>query len=152
MKINLAESLTGFERIIKHLDGRNVLIKHPPDQPIRPDSFKRVSKQGMISMETHHTGDLIVHFDVEFPPANFFNNPSLIKNLEALLPAKSSITIPTGTNLDEASSMTECHQRPHSSPIAKDDDEDDDDQYMDEDDDDDEDEDGLPHVHSCHNQ
>ncbi len=36
MKINLNESLTGFKRTIQHLDGRYVLIQHPPDQPIAP--------------------------------------------------------------------------------------------------------------------
>jgi len=39
MKINLNESLTGFKRIIQHLDGRFVLIQHPPDQPIAPSWF-----------------------------------------------------------------------------------------------------------------
>ena len=36
MKINLNESLTGFKKVIQHLDGRYVLIQHPPDQPIIP--------------------------------------------------------------------------------------------------------------------
>jgi len=44
MKINLNESLTGFKRIIQHLDGRYVLIQHSPDQPILPNSMKKNSK------------------------------------------------------------------------------------------------------------
>lgn len=39
MKINLNESLTGFKRTIEHLDGRHVLIEHPPNQPIAPSRF-----------------------------------------------------------------------------------------------------------------
>jgi hypothetical protein len=98
MKINLNESLTGFKRTIQHLDGRYVLIQHPADQPIAPsllfffrqhfsikndflkiDSMKKIPNQGMISMETHHTGDLIIQFDVEFPSMNFFNDPSILQ-------------------------------------------------------------------------
>lgn len=43
------------------------------------DSMKKIPNQGMISMETHHTGDLIIQFDVEFPPINFFHNPNIIQ-------------------------------------------------------------------------
>jgi hypothetical protein len=39
MKINLNESLTGFKRTVQHLDGRFVLIQHPPNQPIIPSLF-----------------------------------------------------------------------------------------------------------------
>jgi len=151
MKINLAESLTGFERIIKHLDGRNVLIKHPPNQPILPDSFKRVNNQGMISMERHHTGDLLIHFDIEFPRANFLNDPNLIKSLETLLPAKSIVKIPVGVNIDDASPMIECQYRP--SPKHNHHHNESDNDYMDcDDDDDDDDNTGHPHVQTCHTQ
>jgi len=151
MKINLTESLTGFQRLITHLDGRQVLIQHPSDQPIAPDTFKRISNQGMISMENHHTGDLIIQFEVEFPPANFFNNSTLIKTLETILPPKSTLTIPSGINIDEATAMVECKERPTSKNHYHDDDDDDeeeedDDDYMDDDDDDDDD----PEVNSCH--
>jgi DnaJ-class molecular chaperone len=149
MKINLNESLTGFKRTIQHLDGRYVLIQHPPDQPITQDSMKKIPNQGMISMETHHTGDLITHFDVEFPPMNFFNDPNVLQKLESLLPSKPVLNIPSGINLDEASPMIchkqESHSNKHCSHITADDsNEDDDDQYMDDDDDD-----GQPQVHSC---
>jgi DnaJ-class molecular chaperone len=102
MKINLSESLTGFKRLVEHLDGRSVVIQHPADQPIVPGesfegcafeqrchtccpslrrlgSMKRINNQGMINMETHHTGDLIIEFDVEFPPMNFFNEPHILQ-------------------------------------------------------------------------
>ena len=41
MKINLNESLTGFQRTIQHLDGRHVLIRHPADQPITPSLLEK---------------------------------------------------------------------------------------------------------------
>lgn len=36
--------------------------------------MKKIANQGMNSMETHHTGDLIILFDVEFPPIDFFKD------------------------------------------------------------------------------
>jgi DnaJ-class molecular chaperone len=41
--------------------------------------MKRIPNQGMINMETHHTGDLIIQFDVDFPPMNFFNDPTILQ-------------------------------------------------------------------------
>ncbi len=44
-KINLVESLCGFELVITHLDGRKIVLKHPPNDPIAPGKnsiqFKR---------------------------------------------------------------------------------------------------------------
>jgi len=158
MKINLNESLTGFKRTIQHLDGRYVLIQHPPDQPIAPNSMKKIPNQGMISMETHHTGDLIIQFDVEFPPMNFFNDQSILQKLESLLPSKPVLNIPSGITLDEASSMIdhkkESHSHRHRSQKTGDESdeaeaEDDDDQYIDADDDEEDEDDDQPQVHSC---
>ncbi|CAF1612865.1 unnamed protein product [Rotaria magnacalcarata] len=165
MKININESLTGFKRTIQHLDGRHVLIQHQPDHPIIPNSMKKIPNQGMISMETHHTGDLIIQFDVEFPPISFFQHPNIIQQLESILPPKPTLNVPSGVNLDETSSMidykSESHPNKHRSQKASNDsteenggdgdDDDDDDQYVDDDDDDedDEDNDGQPKVHSC---
>jgi len=153
MKINLNESLTGFKRTIQHLDGRHVLIQHPSDQPIIPNSMKKIPNQGMNSMETHHTGDLIIQFDVEFPPINFFNDPNIIQKLESLLPSKPVLDIPVEITIDEASPMIDhkkesCSNKHRSHKTGDESDEDDDnDQYVDDDDDDDDD-DG-PQVHSC---
>ncbi len=41
--------------------------------------MKKIPNQGMISMETHQTGDLIIQFDVEFPPMNFFNDQLILQ-------------------------------------------------------------------------
>ena len=35
-KINLVESLCGFQLVITHLDGRKVVLKHPANDPIAP--------------------------------------------------------------------------------------------------------------------
>ncbi len=84
-KINLVESLCGFQLVITHLDGRKIVLKHPPNEPIAPgrfnwlpkqifsfdfvliETYRCVKGQGMINMRTHDAGDLIIQFDVEFP-------------------------------------------------------------------------------------
>jgi len=35
-KINLVESLCGFQLVITHLDGRKVVLTHPANHPIAP--------------------------------------------------------------------------------------------------------------------
>jgi len=156
MKINLNESLTGFKKTIQHLDGRHVLVQHPADQPIIPNSMKKIPNQGMINMETHHTGDLIIQFEVEFPPMNFFNDPTILQKLESLLPSKPVLHVPSGISLDESSSMIDhkketSSQNHRSAKSEHETDEDDDEEYIDddEDEDDDDDEHGHPQVHAC---
>jgi DnaJ family protein A protein 2 len=38
-KINLVESLCGFDLVITHLDGRKIVLKHPANDPIAPGNF-----------------------------------------------------------------------------------------------------------------
>ena len=35
-KLKLVESLCGFQMVVKHLDGRKIIIRHPPNDPIAP--------------------------------------------------------------------------------------------------------------------
>jgi DnaJ family protein A protein 2 len=39
-KINLVESLCGFQIVITHLDGRKIVVTHPPNDPIAPGRLK----------------------------------------------------------------------------------------------------------------
>lgn len=71
LQINLSESLCGFQRLISLLDGHQVLINHPAGKPILPNSYRCLKGYGMPNRTTHTHGNLIVHFDVEFPPENF---------------------------------------------------------------------------------
>ena len=40
-KIKLVESLCGFQIVVKHLDGRKIVITHPPNDPIAPGIITR---------------------------------------------------------------------------------------------------------------
>ena len=73
MEINLTESLCGFRRLIKLLDNHQILINHPPGEPIKPNTSRSIKGYGMPNRHTHSHGDLIIHFDVEFPPKHFIN-------------------------------------------------------------------------------
>jgi DnaJ family protein A protein 2 len=95
-KINLVESLCGFQLVITHLDGRKIVLQHPPNDPIAPgnlfpikkiiwnfiyvlETYRCVKGQGMINMRTHDAGDLIIQFDVEFPAEKSLTDPHVLK-------------------------------------------------------------------------
>jgi DnaJ family protein A protein 2 len=43
-KINLVESLCGFQLVITHLDGRKIVLQHPPNDPIAPGNRFPIKK------------------------------------------------------------------------------------------------------------
>ncbi len=86
--INLSEALTGCSILIKHLDGRKLLIKTKSDEIIKPGSLKRIQNEGM---PTHGNpfvkGHLIIKFNVKFPkPVTLTENVK--KSLIDILPDK----------------------------------------------------------------
>jgi len=101
-KINLAESLCGFQFVITHLDGRKLVLKHVANDPIAPDTYRCLKGQGMMNMRTHDAGDLIIQFEVEFPHEKFLIDPHAIKQLESILPPKPRVEIPQGEHVEEA--------------------------------------------------
>jgi DnaJ family protein A protein 2 len=46
-EISLVEALTGFEFVLKHLDGRLIRIRNKPGEVIKPDDIKTVESHGM---------------------------------------------------------------------------------------------------------
>ena len=76
MEINLAESLCGFQRLVKLLDGHQILINHPPGIPILPDSYRVIRGHGMPDRHSHSHGDLIIQFTLKFPENNFITTES----------------------------------------------------------------------------
>lgn len=68
-KISLRDALCGFELPIQHLDGRLINIKILPGQCVDPNFAWIVKREGMPAEKTGGTvrGDLIFHFEVEFP-------------------------------------------------------------------------------------
>lgn len=68
-----------------------------------------IRRQGMPSMRHHDHGNLYVHFDVKFPPANF-NSPDKLQMLEQILPPRKPQAIPPKDAMTEDYSLEEVDQ------------------------------------------
>jgi DnaJ family protein A protein 2 len=72
--LSLNEAICGFEWLVTHLDGREIVIKSKPGEVIKPETLgghpyvKIVSQEGMPSLGNPFVkGNLYVLFRVEFP-------------------------------------------------------------------------------------
>jgi DnaJ homolog subfamily A member 2 len=102
-KINITEALCGFKLVIKHLDGRALVLTHPAGEILAPGSIRAIAKEGMpIYKNPFEKGNLYIKFDVVFPEKNSLSEEA-IKKLETILPAKPKVEIPNGEHVDEVS-------------------------------------------------
>uniref|UniRef100_W5MDQ6 DnaJ heat shock protein family (Hsp40) member A2a n=1 Tax=Lepisosteus oculatus TaxID=7918 RepID=W5MDQ6_LEPOC len=87
-KIGLVEALCGFQFTLKHLDGRQIVVKYPAGKVIEPGSIRVVRGEGMPQYRNpFEKGDLYIKFDVQFPDNNWIS-PEKMTELEDLLPAR----------------------------------------------------------------
>lgn len=94
MKITLTEALCGFQKSITTLDGRNLVITVYPGEVIKHGEIKFIVGEGMPTYKNpFEKGKLIIQFTVDFPQAI---DPSVIPQLERLLPPKPAFQIPSG--------------------------------------------------------
>ncbi|MCQ2817991.1 MAG: DnaJ domain-containing protein [archaeon] len=102
--ITLLEALTGFEMVITHLDGREILVKTKPGQIIRPGILKTVEDCGMPFFEApNRFGNLFIDFNIIFPDAIDENQT---KELKAILgPGKMDVEI--DKSIKESYTMSE---------------------------------------------
>lgn len=99
--ITLTEALCGFNFIVKHLDGRDLLIKQSPGQIIKPGDTKVVHSEGMpMHKNPFERGHLYIQFEIDFPEKNFANEQQL-KELETLLPNRKPFVMPQGEHVEE---------------------------------------------------
>ncbi|XP_046736348.1 dnaJ homolog subfamily A member 2-like [Diprion similis] len=83
--IGLAEALCGASFVVRHLDGRNLLIKHPAGHVIRPGDVKGVVGEGMPQYRNpFEKGNLYINFDVTFPK-NHFCSEKVLMDLKTTL-------------------------------------------------------------------
>lgn len=88
--LNLTEALCGFQFILTHLDGRQLLIKSDPGKVIKPDSCKAINDEGMPQYQRPFVkGQLIIHFNVDFPEPGFISSDKS-QILSTVLPLKSN--------------------------------------------------------------
>ncbi|KAK3907246.1 DnaJ-like protein subfamily A member 2 [Frankliniella fusca] len=99
--ISLTEALCGFQFIVKHLDGRDLVVKHPPGQIIKPGDVKGIPNEGMpLEKSPFEHGNLFIKFEVAFPSNNFADIEKL-KMLEGVLPPRPEFSMPIGDNVEE---------------------------------------------------
>lgn len=101
--LSLTEALCGFQFVLTHLDGRQLLIKSNPGEVVKPDSFKGINDEGMpMYQRPFMKGKLYIHFNVEFPDSVTADQ---VKALEAILLPRASSQL-TDMELDECEETT----------------------------------------------
>ncbi|GJN26815.1 hypothetical protein PR202_gb14775 [Eleusine coracana subsp. coracana] len=86
--ISLTEALCGFQFVLSHLDGRQLLIKSDPGEIIKPGQHKAINDEGMPQhSRPFMKGHLFVKFNVEFPEASALSRDQC-RALEKILPRK----------------------------------------------------------------
>ncbi|PKU61108.1 dnaJ protein homolog [Dendrobium catenatum] len=101
--LSLTEALCGFQFVLTHLDGRQLLIKSNPGEVVKPDQFKAINDEGMpMYQKSFLRGKLYIHFNVDLPDSL---TAEQCKALEGILP----LGIPsqlTDMELDECEETT----------------------------------------------
>lgn len=101
--LSLTEALCGFQFILTHLDGRQLLIKSSPGEVVKPGQFKAINDEGMPAYQRPFMkGNLYIHFSVDFPDTF---TPEQGKALEAVLPPRTASQL-TDMELDECEETT----------------------------------------------
>lgn len=99
--ISLTEALCGFSFVLHHLDGRDILIKQPAGEVVKPGDLKAVMGEGMPHYKNpFEKGNLYVTFDIKFPESHFTTETNL-KALETLLPPRAPFVMPEGEHVEE---------------------------------------------------
>lgn len=65
LKVDFADSLVGFKKEFKHLDGSSYFIIE--DDPVKDGDIRTVLAKGLPSVDSHVNGNLFVKYQVEFP-------------------------------------------------------------------------------------
>jgi DnaJ family protein A protein 2 len=77
IELKLYQALFGFDKLIKHLDGRQLHISHTG---VTNYGIKRkIQNEGMNDLRSGGKGDLIINFTFKLP---IINKPDIIQNLQ----------------------------------------------------------------------
>jgi DnaJ family protein A protein 1 len=92
MPLLLVESLCGFQKVIKTLDNRDLVITSFPGEIIKHEQIKCVLGEGMPQHKNpFEKGRLIIQFNVMFPESL---PVEVLPALESALPARPVVTVP----------------------------------------------------------
>lgn len=91
MNVKLVEALCGFEKPVKTLDDRTLIVQSFMGDIIKPKDVKCIMSEGMPHVRDPYTkGRLIVQFNVEFPDGGEIPSTNL-QQLESLLPPRDPV-------------------------------------------------------------
>lgn len=94
MHIELVEALCGFQKVIRTLDGRDLVITSLPGTVTKTGDLKCIQNEGMPMYKDPFTrGRLIIQFAVDFPKSI---DPAVVPTLEKCLPPREEVMIPDG--------------------------------------------------------
>ncbi|XP_014215455.1 dnaJ homolog subfamily A member 4 [Copidosoma floridanum] len=92
MKLELVEALCGFQKVIKTLDERDLVVTSLPGNIIKPNDLKYIADEGMPQYKNpFEKGRLIIQFIINFPTVL---DPSIIPTLASCLPPAPEVMIP----------------------------------------------------------
>lgn len=92
MDLQLVEALCGFQKVIKTLDSRDLVITSLPGEVIKDKDIKCIMGEGLPEYKNpFEKGRLIIQFNVVFPTAL---PTELISTLEQCLPPRPAVEIP----------------------------------------------------------
>lgn len=114
LDIQLVEALCGFQKVIKTLDDRDLVVTQLPGEIIKHGDVKCIQNEGMPRYKSpFEKGRLIVQFWVQFPKAIA---PELIPQLENCLPPREEVMIPDTADeciLEDFDPEQEARKRQH---------------------------------------
>nr|CRZ24875.1 BMA-DNJ-19 [Brugia malayi] len=106
-KISLNDALCGCQFVVKHLDGRELIVTTQPNDILEPDCIRGIRNEGMPIPDSPGAGGILfIKFQIEFPEDNFLKDESDYKCLEILLGGRPQTgPLPEGENVEEVSLM-----------------------------------------------
>ncbi|KAK3795936.1 hypothetical protein RRG08_018319 [Elysia crispata] len=94
MQLELVEALCGFQKTVKTLDSRTLVITNLPGDVVKNDDIKCVMGEGMpVYRDPFEKGRLIIQFAVKFPTSGSLNTEA-ISTLESVLPPRQEVIVP----------------------------------------------------------
>ncbi|GFR78882.1 DnaJ homolog subfamily A member 1 [Elysia marginata] len=111
MQLELVEALCGFQKTVKTLDGRTLVITNLPGDVLKNEDIKCVTGEGMpVYRDPFEKGRLIIQFSVTFPTTGSLS-PEAIATLETVLPPKQEIIVPDDAEECHLQEIDPSHQR-----------------------------------------
>lgn len=87
--LNITESLCGFRTVVKHLDGRSLVLNQKPGEFLAPGTIRAIEKEGMPKHKNQfEKGNLYIKLDVKFPENNSLTDDQIMVGLGNYLNSK----------------------------------------------------------------